>query len=180
MPTDARRPPAAEDYGYVLSADGLQVSSHGRAPPALLPRADSVVAVLADSDVSWHRITLPKAPAARLRAALGGVLEEQLLEDDEALHLALAPGARAGEPVWVAAMHKPWLRGRAGGAGSSAGLSVERVLPPAGPAMRRRATSSTPAEPPATHARILLCHADAHGLSLLRLRRPLARALLPR
>ena len=36
-----------EGYGYVLSADGLQVSSHGRAQLSLLPRADSVVAVLA-------------------------------------------------------------------------------------------------------------------------------------
>ena len=61
-----------------------------------MPRADSVVAVLADSDVSWQRITLPKAPAAKLRAALGGLLEDHLLEDDEALHLALAPGAQAG------------------------------------------------------------------------------------
>ena len=77
----------------MLSADGLQVSSHGQAQPSLLPRADSVVAVLAASDVSWQRITLPRAPAAKLRAALGGLLEDQLLEDDDALHLALAPGA---------------------------------------------------------------------------------------
>ena len=38
-------------------------------------------------------MTLPKAPAGRMRAALGGVLEEQLLEDDDALHLALPPHA---------------------------------------------------------------------------------------
>jgi len=74
---------AAEGYSYALSADGLAPASMGQAQPALLPRADSVVAVLADSDVAWHRVTLPKAPAARLRAALGGLLEEHLLDDDE-------------------------------------------------------------------------------------------------
>jgi general secretion pathway protein L len=171
-------PAVAEGYSYVLSADGLQVSSHGRAQPSLLPRADSVVAVLADSDVSWQRITLPKAPAARLRAALGGLLEEQMLEDDEALHLALAPGAQAGQPVWVAAMHKAWLRNELA-ALEKGGLSIERVLP-----------SNWPGDTPQGHffeaggaatgnARILLCHADERGLSLLRLDGSLARALLP-
>ena len=90
-----------EGYDYVLSADGLHVATQGRAQASLLPRADSVVALLADSDVSWQRLTLPKAPAARLRAALGGLIEEHLLDDDEALHLALpagavAPGSRCG------------------------------------------------------------------------------------
>jgi general secretion pathway protein L len=172
-------PPApAEDYGYVLSDDGLQVSSHGRAQPALLPRADSVVAVLADSDVSWQRLSLPKAPAAKLRAALGGLLEESLLEDDEMLHLALAPGALPAEPVWVAVMHKAWLRGELA-ALEKAGLNIERVLP-----------SSWPGDAPQGHffevptgatgnARVMLCHADAAGLSLLRLDGSLARALLP-
>lgn len=171
-------PTVAEGYSYVLSADGLQVSSHGRAQASLLPRADSVVAVLADSDVSWQRLTLPKAPAARLRAALGGLLEEQMLEDDEALHLALAPGAQAGQPVWVAALHKGWLRNELASL-EKGGLSIERVLP-----------SSWPGDTPQGHffeaggattgnARILLCHADEQGLSLLRLDGSLARALLP-
>ena len=67
------------------------------------------MALLAESDVAWQRITLPKAPPARLRAALAGVLEEQLLDDDEALHFALAPQTNAGQPDWVAVLHKPWL-----------------------------------------------------------------------
>jgi general secretion pathway protein L len=81
------------EYNYVLSPDGLSAGKLGRAATALLPKADSVVAVLADSDVSWHRLTLPKAPAARLRAAVVGVLEEALLDEPELLHFALAPGA---------------------------------------------------------------------------------------
>ncbi len=170
-------PAAAEGYAYVLSTDGLEPSSHGRAQASLLPRADSVVAVLADSDVSWQRITLPKAPASRLRAALGGMLEERLLEEVDTLHLALAPGAHAGEPVWVAVMHKGWLRGELD-ALERAGLRVERVLP-----------SSWPGDAPQGHffeapgestgnAHVMLCHADEQALTLLRLDGSLARALL--
>ena len=70
---------ASGEFSYVLSPDGLAIGAQGRCAPALLPRADSVVAVLPDCDVGWHRITLPKAPSARLRAALVGVLEEALL-----------------------------------------------------------------------------------------------------
>ncbi len=97
------------EWEFVLSADGRSVSQSGRAALALLPRADSLVLMLADADVSWHRVNLPKAPAARLRAALAGVMEEALLDDDEALHLALGPGTVAGRPGWVAATHRPYL-----------------------------------------------------------------------
>ncbi len=172
-------PPVAEGYGYVLSADGLQVSSQGRAQPSLLPRADSVVAVLADSDVSWQRITLPKEPAARLRAALGGLLEEQMLDDDEALHLALAPGAQAGAPAWVAAVHKPWLRGELESL-EKTGLSIERVLPTSWPGDTPQGHfSEAIGAGSAGNARIVLSHADEQGLKRLRLDGSLARALLP-
>ena len=169
---------SGEGYAYVLSADGLQVSSHGQAQPALLPRADSVVTVLAASDVSWQRITLPRAPAAKLRAALGGLLEDQLLEDDDALHLALAPGAQAGEPVWVAALHKGWLRAEIDTL-EKAGLSVERVLPSSWPGDEAQGHFFESANAATGNARIMLCHADANGLSLLRLEGSLARSLLP-
>ncbi len=170
--------PVGDDYGYVLSADGVHVTRHGRAPLALLPRADSVVAVLADSDLSWHRLTLPKAPGAKLRAALGGLLEEQLLEDGDALHLALAPQARAGEPTWVAAVHKTWLRAELDKL-EQGGLSIERVLPPSWPGDAPQGHFFAPAGAEGDDAHILLCHADEQGLRLLRLQGSLARALLP-
>jgi general secretion pathway protein L len=99
----------AAEFSFVLSSDGTTPTSSGRAAAALLPRADSVVAVLADTDVSWHRIDVPKAPAARLRAALAGAMEEALLDDDAALHFALGPLATPGQTGWVAVMHRPWL-----------------------------------------------------------------------
>jgi general secretion pathway protein L len=177
----AEGPPAAgaDGYAYVLSNDGLQVSAQGRAQPALLPRADSVLAVLADSDLSWHRITVPKAPAARLRAALGGMLEEQLLEDDDALHLALPPGAAAGQPAWIAATHKAWLRSELERL-EQAGLRVERVLPAAWPGDAPQGHFFAAPAMPAGDARTLLSLSDEQGLHLLRLDGSLARALLPR
>jgi general secretion pathway protein L len=89
------------EYTYVTSPDGLALESQGHCAASLFPRATTVIAVLADADVSWHRINLPKAPTARLRAALGGVLEDALLEEDDEVHLAVGPSPSAGcVPNW--------------------------------------------------------------------------------
>ena len=163
------------DWSFAFSADGRSVSQTGTAAPALLPRADHLVLVLAEADVSWHRVDIPKAPAARLRAALLGVMEERLLEDDEALHFALAPGAVPGQPGWVAVTHKPWLSA-ALQALENAGLSIERV-----------ATASLPSD--AARGHFFIEEADAEALPWLALARAegacclrlggLARALQP-
>ena len=169
-------PRTGTELDYVLSRDGLAVSAQGRCAAPLLPRADSVALVLADCDVSWHRITLPKAPAARLRAALSGMLEEALLDDAEQLHLALAPEAAAGQPTWVAAVDKRWLSAELA-ALEKANVFVDRVLP-----------ASWPDAPPSGHfeladeadARALALHwAHADGVATLSLQGGLARALLP-
>lgn len=167
---------AATEYTYITSADGRSVQSQGQCSAALLPRATSVVAVLADADTSWHRIALPKAPTARLRAALVGVLEEALLDDPEAVHLALAPGATAGQPTWVAAADRRWLRSELG-ALEAADIRVERVAPMA-----------WPDDPPVGHffeaagsagnAETLLSWAHADGVACVRLNGGLARALV--
>ncbi len=93
---------SSREYFYVLTANNQTVARQGVSPAPMLPAADSVVAVLAPTDISWHRLVLPKAPASRLRQALGSLLEEHLLEDPEDVHIAVAPGARAGEPTWLA------------------------------------------------------------------------------
>ena len=166
---------AATDYEFVFSADGQSVATVGRAAPALLPKADRLIAVLADADVAWHRITLPKAPAARLRSALAGVLEEALLYDEDALHLALAPGAAAGSATWVAVVHKPWLAVHLA-ALEGAGLLLERAVPASAPgdAASGHFWIETPEDPVPTLA---LVHADC--AATLRLAGTLARALLP-
>jgi general secretion pathway protein L len=108
---------SATEWAYALTPDGRTLGDHGKAPAALLPlprgAGAEVVAVVPVQALAWHRIDLPKgmAPGSpRLRAALEGLLEEQLLDEPDALHLALQPGARAGEPAWVASCSRDWLR----------------------------------------------------------------------
>jgi general secretion pathway protein L len=167
------------DYVYVTSPDGLALESQGRAPAALLPKASTVIAVLADADVSWHRITLPKAPGARLRAALGGVLEDALLEDEDDVHLALAPAATAGQPTWVAAVSRRWLRNELG-ALEKAEVFVDRVVPtawPDDPPIGHFA--ETQVDPGGPSLGIALHWAHPDGVATVRLQGGLARALVP-
>jgi general secretion pathway protein L len=179
-PADAAASGLGTEYAYAASPDGLALVAQGECGAALLPKATQVVAVLADADVSWHRITLPKAPAARLRAALVGVLEEALLEDVDAVHLAVAPGAAAGQPTWVAAVDRPWLRAELA-ALEKAEVFVDRVVP-----------SSWPDDPPSGHFAeagadafdspqgVVLNWAHVDGVAGIRLQGGLARALVPR
>lgn len=177
------RPPAraagdavpATEFDYVLSANGRAVTGTGRATPSRMPKADSVVAVLADADVAWHLVTMPKAPASRLRAALGGILEDALLDDDEVLHLALPPRYSAGQAVWVAVVHKPWLSATLAMLEGS-GLVVERVLPPWAPDGRARGHFSLDGS---ADGALRLALLRAEGAVALRTAGTLARALLP-
>lgn len=163
------------EYAYALSPDGLSLATHGRAPVALLPKATSAVAVLADADVSWHRITLPKAPAARLPAALVGVLEDALLEEASTVHIAVAPGAASGEPTWVAVVDRAWLTAELAVL-EKGHVFVDRVVP-----------MSWPDEPPSGHFAELgdpsqgatLTWAHPEGVVQVNLQGTLSRALLP-
>jgi len=163
------------EYSYVLSSDGLFIDAQGVCAVSLLPKAASTVAVLSDTDVSWHRITLPKAPAARLPAALAGVLEEALLEEAAGVHLAVAPGATAGTPTWVAAVDRAWLTAELAALEKSQ-VFIDRVAP-----------TSWPDEPPAGHFAELgqgatgatLTWAHVNGVAQISLQGTLARSLLP-
>lgn len=165
-------------WSFVFSADGRSVTQQGTAAPALLPRADETVLVLAEPDVSWHRIDLPKAPPARLRAALLGVMEETLLEEDEHLHFALAEGAVPGQRGWVAVTHRPRLAA-ALAALEAAGLTVERVVAAAAPvAEGEAARGHFHAAADTADAAPWLTLARADGVACLRAG-ALARALQP-
>jgi general secretion pathway protein L len=174
---DLDRP--AEDYRYVTSPDDVEIATEGRCAASLLPAAATVVAVLADTDVSWHRITLPKAPASRMRAALVGMLEEALLEDADAVHLALAPGAVPGQPTWVAAIDRQWLRNEIA-ALQRARVFVDRVVPmvwPDDPPIGHFSTlEGSEADAPGT---VSLTWAHVDGVASVRLKGALARALVP-
>ena len=181
---EGRRAPAPDtgtvssaEVAFVLTPNGLAASRHGRAAPSLLPKADTVVLVLADTDLSWHRITVPKAPPARLRAAIAGVLEEQLLDDPGAMHLALAPGTSGGQSAWVAALDKAWFAAELR-ALEKAGVQVERAVP-----------MSWPEDTPLGHfsaafgadagAPMQLTWSDANGVAVIGVQGALARQMLP-
>ncbi len=108
-------PGPAPSYAWATSADGQHLSAHGTAAADLLPAAGrgvEVVAVLPATQLSWHRVQLPRGVgprSPRLRATLAGLLEEQLLDEPEQLHFALDPDAGAGGPAWVAVCHSRWL-----------------------------------------------------------------------
>ena len=172
---DTARP--QRDYAYALSADGNTISAQGECAATLLPRADSVALVLAESDVAWHRIALPKAPPARLRAALAGVLEDALLEEADKVHFAVAPQAVPGAPTWIAVVEKPWLQAELA-ALERANVFVDRVLPQAWPDDPPSAHFTTAADADAD-ASTWLHWAHADGVAALRLRGGLARQLLP-
>ncbi len=108
---------AATEWAFALTPDGRTLQDHGRSPAALLPQPKGagaeVVAVVPVQALAWHRVTLPKGVAAgspKLRSVLESLLEEQVLDEPEALHLALQPGARAAETAWVALCDRAWLR----------------------------------------------------------------------
>jgi general secretion pathway protein L len=109
---------ASTEFDFALSRDGSTVESHGTAPAAVLPAAGragtELVAVVPVQMISWHRIELPKGTSAtspRLRAVLEGLLEDQLLDEPDALHFAVQPQAKASSALWVAVCDRAWLRG---------------------------------------------------------------------
>jgi len=172
-------PSRRREYVYVTSADGIEFEAQGEAAGALLPRRSEVIAVVAESDVSWHRVVLPRAPAARLRAALSGVVEEALLEDADDVHLAVAPLAVPGQPTWIAAVDRAWLTEELE-ALQKAGVFVDRVVPMAWPDDPPIGHFHTLASGDAGSTRgTVLTWAHADGVATVRLDGGLARAVVP-
>jgi general secretion pathway protein L len=167
-----------EELAFALSADGLTLQREGRAAVSLLPKASTVVVVLAETDVSWHRVTAPKAPASRMRAALAGMLEDALLEELDDTHFALPAQVTPGEPAWIAVTARRWLAGELA-ALDKAGLHVDRVVPsvwpdePASGHFHEAFPIEGSASPPA------LTWSTPDGVSTMPLQGGWARALLP-
>ncbi|AKJ31481.1 type II secretion system protein GspL [Caldimonas brevitalea] len=120
------------EFDYLVSKDGVQVHRQGRCAVSLLPKADSVVGVIPATDIGWHQLTLPKAPAGKMRAALAGMLEEALLDDTEESHYALPPQPQPGQEAWVAVTQRAWLRAQLDVL-ESGGVFVDRLVPQSEP-----------------------------------------------
>ncbi len=122
-----------QDYEYWFSHDAqapAHARGHGqRAALDAMPHADRVMALLPDDQVSWIPAQLPKIRGAKLRAAIVGVMEEQLLEDTDRLHFALLDSPDAeGRTHWVAVTAREPLKAHLQ-AMEAAGLLVESLRP---------------------------------------------------
>lgn len=140
LPLEAPSPGAVLDY--VRSTDGLSVQQHARVAwaqwPVFAERFSEVVLVLPLAALSWHRVQLPPGSLpkvwgrqqgqARLRAILDGLLEEHLLDEPAALHMALQPDPGAQAKPWVVTCDRAWLSAWLDAFGAR-GLSVKRIVP---------------------------------------------------
>jgi general secretion pathway protein L len=126
--------PAQTPWRWAQSQDGQRVARQGQGQVSELPADAECVLVVPPARLSWQRVTLPKVAPARLRAALDGLLEEQLLDEPALLHYALAPGARPGqaERCWVAICNKAWLKSQLQ-ALEQTGRPAGRIIPAASP-----------------------------------------------
>ncbi|SEL74407.1 general secretion pathway protein L [Roseateles sp. YR242] len=94
LPTPLSPAAGTQDYEFWFSPDAQAPARTGgrgeRASLSAMPKADRVIALIGDAAISWHTVRLPLAlKGPKLRSALSGVLEEQLLDDPERLHLAI-------------------------------------------------------------------------------------------
>jgi general secretion pathway protein L len=120
-------------FEFVVSADGLGVSGSGQATASQLPPSSGeVVAVVPWQVLSWHTVNLPPGVGQRSNMVLESLLEEQLLQDPQDMHLVLSPTSgkalRNGGTVLVLACAKAWLR-QALAPLQAAGVRVQRLVP---------------------------------------------------
>jgi len=86
-----------------VTLQGDTLTGQGCDSAEAIARQPATVLVWPAQALSWLQLSLPKAPAHKLRALLDGLLEERLLSDLADLHYALAPGFRPGRAAdtWV-------------------------------------------------------------------------------
>lgn len=125
--SDMARAGTAREYDWALTTDGRQIDREGRSAATALPAAGTVIAVVAESDVSWRQLALPHA-GRQMRAALAGRLEESLLDEPDNLHFALAPDSSGGDTAWVAIASRPWLMSHLAEL-DAAQVFVDRIAP---------------------------------------------------
>lgn len=123
----------SQDYRYTGGQDGLRATVHGQCAPSALPRAlrGETRVVIPGSRLSWHAARLPRGlneRSPRLHAVLAGLLEEELLQDPEHLHLALGPARADGQGHWVAVCERDWLQAQLQSL-ESAGTPIDGIAP---------------------------------------------------
>lgn len=132
--TEAATAAPAAAFEWRLVGDDAQLLGEGHDLPAALPKAEQLVLLLPEQAVSWHRVQLPRTSPKRWRAALVGLMEEQLLEDPEGLQFAVDEQASAGDAAWVAVTPKAPLVDALQRLEQGAQRLVDRIVPRSWPA----------------------------------------------
>ena len=107
-------------------------------------RDKEIWAIVPATALSWQRIELPaglQRQTQRLQTALQSLLEEPLLDEADAVHMALQPHWQAGQSAWVAVCNKAWLQGHLAQL-QTGGHTVHRIVPEWAPAMSTAADIS--------------------------------------
>jgi general secretion pathway protein L len=103
---------AAQTCPFALAGDGGQLLQQGAAALGnladLVASARRVVLLLSASDVTLLRVAVPPLSAARLKAALPGLVEDQILGDPADCVLAAGPADAEGMRT-VAVVQRAWL-----------------------------------------------------------------------
>ena len=104
---------AAQSCPFALVGDGGNLLQQGAAALGnladLVASARRVVLLLAASDVTLLRVKVPPLSAARLKAALPNLVEEQVLGDPADCVLAVAPAVDSSGMRTVAVVQRAWL-----------------------------------------------------------------------
>lgn len=139
LPPRAQATASDAPLSFAVAARG-RLQRIGHANPAelsaLMKQSQRVILLLAASDVSLFRITVPPLPPARLKAALPALVEDRVIGDPD--DCAIAAGPPDGGQRLVAVADRAWLQGwlallRAQGARRIAALPFSLCLPlPAG------------------------------------------------
>jgi general secretion pathway protein L len=96
---------------FALTAQGDAIEREGVAPLSELAgtigKVQRVLLLLAASDVTLLRIQVPPLPAAKLKAALPNLVEDQLMSDPE--ECLIVPGAAVDGLRTVAVVNRGWF-----------------------------------------------------------------------
>ncbi len=110
-------PHCTEDAVWHCVRGGSDQVIHSTEAPPADPHHDTVL-IVPGAALSWLQVSLPPglltrtgAPrnAAKLRAVLEGLLEDQVLDEPAQLHFALQQVADTAGPQWVAICANAWL-----------------------------------------------------------------------
>jgi general secretion pathway protein L len=119
------------------AANGSALPQHVLSTHEAGARDKEIWAIVPATALSWQRIELPaglQRQTQRLQTALHSLLEEPLLDEADAVHMALQPNWQAGQSAWVAVCNKAWLQGHLVQL-QAGGHAVHRIVPEWTPTM---------------------------------------------